>query len=273
MLKMIHKLHSSTDSSWARWVQQNASIASLTGNLHGHHWETLRSLLPIYRAITMVALANGQTTSFWHDVWDEHDSLAERFPELFSHCRDQELKVQQVFDGGLQRFLTAWQSSMATEQLIQVQEIMEQHQLVDGKDWRRSMMIKNNGELDSSLLYRAMKTAYSEPDSWTKFVWLNKTPLRVKFFAWLLSQERIPCKSTLQRKGIVDDAQCEVCQAADETAAHIIFKCNNASQFWNALGIQKEANWPIEAIKEIQAPSHIPAKYFTTFLLLGCWHI
>jgi len=30
---------------------------------------------------------------------------------------------------------------------------------------------------------------------------------------------------------------------------------------------------PIEAIKEIQAPSHIPAKYFTTFLLLCCWHI
>jgi copper homeostasis protein CutC len=81
-------------------------------------------------------LANGQTTSFWHDVWDEHDSLAERFPELFSHCRDQELTVQQVFDGGLQRFLTARQSSMATEQLIQVQEIMEQHQVVDGKDRR-----------------------------------------------------------------------------------------------------------------------------------------
>jgi hypothetical protein len=54
---------------------------------------------------------------------------------------------------------------MAAEQLIQVQEIMEQQQLVDGKDPRRSMMIKNNGELDSSLLYRAMKTAYSEPDS------------------------------------------------------------------------------------------------------------
>jgi hypothetical protein len=71
----------------------------------------------------------------------------------------------------------------------------------------------------------------------------------------------------------VDDAQCEVCQAADETAAHIIFECNNARQFWNALGIQTEANWPIEAIKEIQAPSHIPGKYFTTFLLLGCWHI
>jgi hypothetical protein len=40
-----------------------------------------------------VALANGKTMSFWHDVWDGHDSLAERFPELFSHCNDQELTV------------------------------------------------------------------------------------------------------------------------------------------------------------------------------------
>lgn len=67
----------------------------------------------------------------------------------------------------------------------------------------------------------------------------------------------------------MDDAQCEVCQAAEETAAHIIFECNNARQFWNALGIQTEANWPIEAIKEIQHLSHIPAKYFTTFSAAG----
>lgn len=58
----------------------------------------------------------------------------------------------------------------------------------------------------------------------------------------------------------MDDAQCEVCQAAEETAAHIIFECNNARQFWNALGIQTEANWPIEAIKEIQAPESHPGK-------------
>jgi hypothetical protein len=62
LLKLIHRLHSTNASSWAAWVQENANIALLTGNLHGSHWETLRSLLPIYRAITTVSLGNGRTT-------------------------------------------------------------------------------------------------------------------------------------------------------------------------------------------------------------------
>jgi len=49
--------------------------------------------------------------------------------------------------------------------------------------------------------------------------------------------------------------------------------CPNAKQFWEALRIQTDAKWPIQALREIQAPPHIPAKYFTTFLLLCCWHI
>jgi hypothetical protein len=88
MLKLIHKLHLQQDSSWARWVQRNASIASLTGDLHGQHWEMLRSLLPIYRAITTVILGDGLTTSFWHDVWHGEDSMAERFPQLLTHCQN-----------------------------------------------------------------------------------------------------------------------------------------------------------------------------------------
>ena len=102
LLKMIHKLHSnSPSSSWARWVQRNACIASLTGNINGNHSDTLRSLLPIYRAITTVILADGTTTSFWHDVWDGHDSIAERFPELFTHCQKKKITVRQAFDGEL----------------------------------------------------------------------------------------------------------------------------------------------------------------------------
>ena len=134
-------------------------------------------------------------------------------------------------------------------------------------------MLKKNGELDSSLLYNALKTAHSNPDAWAKFIWHNKAPPRVKFFAWLLSQGRIQCKTVLRKKGVVDNTICEICQATEETPAHIIFGCNYARQFWGAIRIQTEADWLIQAIKELQPPNHIPAKYFTTFVLLCCWHI
>ena len=79
LLKLIHKLHLDTNSSWVQWVQENASVASLAGNLHGQHWDMLRSILPIYQAITTVTLADGSTTSFWHDVWEGEDSMCQCF--------------------------------------------------------------------------------------------------------------------------------------------------------------------------------------------------
>ena len=111
----------------------------------------MRSLLPIYRAITVVNLADGTTTSFWNDVWDGHDSLAERFQELLTHCQNNEITVKQAYDGELQRSLTARRSAQANEQLVQVTQIMTQHPLSDGRDQRRSPMLKENGDLVSSL--------------------------------------------------------------------------------------------------------------------------
>jgi hypothetical protein len=85
------------------------------------------------------------------------------------------------------------------------------------------------------VLYRALKSAHGSPDAWATFVWQNKAPVHVKFFAWLLSQNRIQCKTALRKKGIVDNTICEICQAPEETAAHIILGCPNAKQFWNVM--------------------------------------
>ena len=54
------------------------------------------------------------------------------------------------------------------------------------------------------------------------FVWCNHAPLRVRFFAWLLVQNRIKCKANLERKGLLPDALCELCKSQDEDADHII---------------------------------------------------
>ena len=65
-------------------------------------------------------------------------------------------------------------------------------------------MMKANGELNAGMMYTALKNAHSTPDAWAKFIWQNKAPSWVKFFTWLLSQERIQCK-TLMKKNIVDN--------------------------------------------------------------------
>ena len=70
-----------------------------------------------------------------------------------------------------------------------------------------------------------------------KFVWINHTPPRVRFFAWLLVQGKIQCKTNLLLKNIVDDAECELCHMDVESPDHLILHCPTATQFWTVLGI------------------------------------
>jgi hypothetical protein len=126
------------------------------------------------------------------------------------------------------------------------------------------------------MLYKTLKTAAASPDPWAKFVWNNRAPPRVKFFAWLLLQGRIQCKTNvtnLIKKGIVDNTLCDICNAAEETPAHVIFGCIAARQFWDAVHIQTGVDWTVQKLQEIAPPNHVPGKHFGTFLLLCCWHI
>ncbi|XP_066374076.1 extensin-like [Miscanthus floridulus] len=108
--------------------------------------------------------------------------------------------------------------------------------------------MKHDGGLDTAAIYNALKTADSSPDEWSQFVWKNKPPpppppARVKFFAWLLAQGRIQCKTNLIKKNIVDSAICDICHEEDESPAHVIFGCSSAQQFWDAMGIDTSREW------------------------------
>jgi hypothetical protein len=53
-------------------------------------------------------------------------------------------------------------------------------------------------------------------------------------------------------------AKKTLCNADPKEKAHIIFGCTNAQQFWNAVGITTNEDWPIARLKEIQCPDHFP---------------
>jgi hypothetical protein len=83
LLKLIHRLHYNPNSAWAAWVSKNGSLAFLQGDLCGEHWTVLRSLLPLYQAVTSVTIGNGKGTTFWFDAWHQDDSMADKFQALF----------------------------------------------------------------------------------------------------------------------------------------------------------------------------------------------
>jgi len=126
LLKLIHRLHCANYSAWATWIRQRANLASLKGDLRGHHWEMLRTLLPLYQAITTVSLGNGKSTSFWNDVWVGDDALADRFPALFSHGTQKEASVSMAITSNLQNAFVSRMTAQAAAELGQVHMLIQQ---------------------------------------------------------------------------------------------------------------------------------------------------
>jgi len=186
-------------------------MASLEGGLHGHHWDSLRELLPIYRAITTVDIGDGRSTSFWYDVWLGDDCLADRYPSLLSHCRTTAQTVQDVCETGLRRHLVPHLSRAAAAELAAVEEIAENTCLSEARDKRLSPMITLDGSLQTSTLYMLLRSGQGAPDAAAKFIWSASTPPRVQFFGWLLIHDRVQSKANLHKKKILEDVVCDLC--------------------------------------------------------------
>jgi len=273
LVKLLHTLFAGEDSSWALWARQHVNMVSLEGDLQGHHWEALRELLPLYRAITTISIGNGRNTSFWHDVWLGDESLADRFPLLLSHCKSTTRSVQNMCETGLQQHLVPRLSTAATAELVQVQEIMANTQLSTAPDRRLSPMIALDGKLQTSTLYKLLKSSQGEPDATAKFIWSSSTPPRVQFFGWLLVHDRVQSKTNLHRRKIVDAVVCDLCGDCPETATHLIFECPVASSFWRTVGVQVPAGFCVSSLHQLPKPAHVPSKHFETLILLCCWQI
>jgi hypothetical protein len=244
---------------WATWVCQHANIASLEGELVRHHWTALRGLLPLYRAITMVQLGNGAGTSFWHDVWYEDDCLADRFPTLLSHCKSSSHTVQEIFAHGLEGGgLVSRLTPIARQELAAVNQIMDIVTLSGDADTGLCPFVMPDGKLRTGPLYKLLLAAQGVESPISKVIWKNKAPPRVQFFAWLLTQGRVQCRANLPKKNIVQEANCEECGAAEETATHIIFQCPFAQDFWRALRFTLPADARVATLDELSCPDHVP---------------
>ena len=244
----------------------------MQGEITGHHWAALLELLPIYRAITIVQLGDGETTS-WFDVWNGQDTLADRFPALISHCTKTELTLCELKRDGLGSTLVQRLSSEALAELTEVDDILAAWLPTDQPDKRLSPFADDDGKLHTSQLYKMLQSAQCAADPVAAFVWRNRAPPRVQFFAWLLVRERIQSRENLKRRKVLEDAACEICASADETAAHIMFECEFAKSFWAALHIDLPSLMTTAKLSELVPPQHIPAGHFDSFLLLCCWQL
>ncbi|CAN6338995.1 unnamed protein product [Urochloa humidicola] len=193
-------------------------------------------------------------------------------PALYSHVRRAGASVKEVVEMGLCPFLVPRLTHQAAKELEELEEVISFTSLNSNPDVRTSFYIGNRQQLSTSQLYRFSTSSGSECAMY-KFIWRSYAPPRVKFFAWLLVQDRLQCKANLLRKNIVDTALCELCNEEDEDANHLISGCSFAKQFWSRMGWSSTDLPQATTLWETKTPAQVPDQLQSTFLILCCWHL
>jgi hypothetical protein len=272
LLKLLHWIFTALDSSWAGWVRGRVCLATLTGDLSGDHWTTLRALLPLYRSITTCLIKDGRSTAFWFDAWLGGDDLSTKFPSLFSHAKKTEISVQEVLETGLSAHLVPRLTPQDVAERDALQLVLDDVMLSEAPDVRHCPLAAAGGNLHTGGLYRVLRNGEGMHSTEASFVWQNQAPPRVRFFGWLVNNGRVQCRVNLARKRIVEDATCEICGQAPEDTAHIFIHCGFASRFWGVLGVQI-APGHSNVLLSLLRPPTVPTKHYNMFILLCCWQL
>ena len=70
--------------------------------------------------------------------------------------------------------------------------------------------------------------------SW-KLIWKNWAPPRVKFFHWIVDQDRCWTADRLARRDLQHPPLCPLCDQAPETIRHLLLECPFARQTWHEI--------------------------------------
>ncbi|XP_022008041.1 uncharacterized protein LOC110907357 [Helianthus annuus] len=66
------------------------------------------------------------------------------------------------------------------------------------------------------------------------FVWNRWATNKSIMFVWRVVKNRIPTANALKRRGmILNDYNCKICGASEETADHVLIQCSFAEQIWS----------------------------------------
>jgi hypothetical protein len=160
-------------------------------------------------------------------------------------------------------------SSVAEEEFVALSTLMADVTLVDAADVHRCPWEDAAGKLSSSAMYNIVVSTGAVCEYY-KFVWENCAPPKVKFFGWLLIQDRIQTKKNLLKKHCLDNDTCEVCGPGVESIAHLIVGCAFSAGFWHHLNIDLSED-EVANLWTIQPPAHLLAAHYNAFLLLCCW--
>lgn len=221
-------------SSWSKWWKD---VVGLGGRIEGDWlWGNLSR-----------ELGDGRGTSFWNESWVGEGVLKNLFPRLFqlSLDRDSNISSMGTWVEGEWRWEWKWRRNLFDRELNTFNQFLSlinrlpvREGAEDGWRWKGS----SSGIYTTKSAYDIITsggTASSRTRELGKefeLVWNKLVPSKAAAMAWRLLWNRLPTKSNLVRRRIIqasDEAKCSFCGEHEESAVHLFLDCKVATKVWS----------------------------------------
>lgn len=188
----------------------------------------------LFAACTTIHIGNGKLARFWTDCWLDGEAPARLAHALFKLAVRKNLSVEEALQNGRwMRGLRRMDNRQDLDLFVLLWGKIQEVQLTDEAD-------TISWSLFADKVYSA-KSAYEVqffgriklPD--LERVWRVKAEEKVRFFTWLLLQDRLWTADRLQRRGWAHDARCCLCDQVLESANHLFLECPFAKEVWNEM--------------------------------------
>jgi hypothetical protein len=128
-------------------------MANLRAPLKGDHWNSLRKVLPLYRAIMTCAVGDSRNTAFCLDAWHDSENFSTLYLTIFAQAMDDSVTVSNLLERGLATSLNGHLPSHVALKLASLQNAHYAVHLNTSPDERHCFVVDSVGRLHTNNLY------------------------------------------------------------------------------------------------------------------------
>jgi hypothetical protein len=190
--------------------------------------------MEIFYAATTITIGDGRKTPFWEAPWLDGSKPIDLAPLIFASSKRKAWNVKKALEDNAWVRMINLDESFTMDHLtqfvalwIKLQDVHLHDEAPDDISWK----LTANGQYSAKLAYH-LQFLGSTFSSLHKSVWKVWAPPKVKFFAWLLTQNRIWTADRLQKRGWPNCGLCPLCKQVTESVNHLFIHCRFAVRLW-----------------------------------------
>ena len=275
LLKQLDKFYRKENIQWVSliWQRYYADVVTHLDKEKGSFWwKDILRLHTQFRGVAICSPNKGDTISFWEDIINGsiHSNI---FPRLLEFAKGPCVSLWKLRQAD--NLLNCFRIPMTREaynEFLELQNFLSALPSVD-QDSKDAWHFIWGQQRYSSSKYYQYQFREVLPNRSIFWIWKTKCVPKIKFFTWLLLNDRLNTRNILKRrrKFLEEGSNFALCyEGVEETTNHLFFDCQSAVCRWFALGISWDEKSNIHQ-KLYSAKQEFGQPFFMEVFMIGAW--